>query len=912
MEEHSIGNRAVTYTRTSGKSQDKKLSHAGQDRVIFAYVADKQLHTIKSFSEVGSGLDTSERPEFLEMIAYVLDPANDISHVIFHDLSRFSRGTDDPYIYLRILDEHDIIIHAADDRTNSDDDNDLLWGVRFALNHQQSKDISSLTIRGHNESVLMGNDISPVVAYGYEKYYFEDGSKMRPRWRPHPERAAHVVMMYTMRSQGHFPMAIRDRLEDLGIPPPRGLRWTTGTILKILRSNTYLGYSQVGKTSKSKFPRHRRRRKLVENPNAHPPLVSQELFDRVQALMPKLSRAQRPSPKSYTSPNPLINRVKCANHNDEPNANMVVANSRSGGKKLTCSVKKGSGIRNCSNPDVELDDFLKTVGQSLAERLSNQGTMRQQLDDLNKTSGTQAAEEKDRQASIAKRLRAIEREKDTLIKGLRHAEQEFPENIADFNKALSALNKEKAQLEQQKTDIDHETKELMAFLAGPEGLSEAMAELGMAIDPEDLELTSRFLKTFIRRVEVSDDRATMYYSLPLPDTTMTEAGYMTSAPIQQGSSEILLDYAVPAAAWACGAAQIPDRPGRSRQAPTARPSCPASRPARTTFLLPPDRPGKTETCRRRNPQRPTGRSDGPVPAPASASPKPTPSSTGTDACLPALPPPRSGLRPKSIPRADTSACLPARDPAAPHEPETPRPGSWRSSPSSAVLAGHTHRFHALLGKIAAVEHPHRLRVSQLGAQVFLQASYDRVIVPAGLGEKALHGPGRSRNGFGEILGVATLLGLDQQGLEIVPAVFPPLLASEGHCEERMKLSKRLVNPLEGCHIHHAASPYQSTTIPRMPYYITRRCNTSIGLDHPTRLALRVAQNPGSRSLLCAIITLIANAIAVLGRPDFAPDSPLRPMPCSSVIQVCLTPEAKFLDQRCPTACTGSRRRLARP
>ena len=34
----------------------------------------------------------------------------------------------------------------------------------------------------------------------------------------------------------------------------------------------------------------------------------------------------------------------------------------------------------------------------------------------------------------------------------------------------------------------------------------------------------------------------------------------------------------------------------------------------------------------------------------------------------------------------------------------------------AVLAGYTHRFQALLGEIAAVEHPHRLRVLRLGAR----------------------------------------------------------------------------------------------------------------------------------------------------------------------------------------------------
>ena len=47
----------------------------------------------------------------------------------------------------------------------------------------------------------------------------------------------------------------------------------------------------------------------------------------------------------------------------------------------------------------------------------------------------------------------------------------------------------------------------------------------------------------------------------------------------------------------------------------------------------------------------------------------------------------------------------------------------------------------------------------------------------------------------------TLWELDQLGLEIVPAVFPPLLASEGHCrrthetlEKTRKPARRLPHP----------------------------------------------------------------------------------------------------------------------
>ncbi len=85
-----ITNRAVTYARTSGRSQDERLSHGGQDAVMFPYCKKKGLNIVKSFYEVASGLDSENRPTFLEMIQFVLNPENKISHVVCHDLSHFS------------------------------------------------------------------------------------------------------------------------------------------------------------------------------------------------------------------------------------------------------------------------------------------------------------------------------------------------------------------------------------------------------------------------------------------------------------------------------------------------------------------------------------------------------------------------------------------------------------------------------------------------------------------------------------------------------------------------------------------------------------------------------------------------------------------------------------------------------
>ena len=558
-----ITNRAVTYARTSGRSQDERLSHGGQDAVMFPYCKKKGLNIVKSFYEVASGLDSENRPTFLEMIQFVLNPENNISHVVCHDLSRFSRSKGDPHTYLKLLDDHDIIIHAAADETNSDDDNDLLWDVFFIFNHQYSKTISELTIRGQSESVKMGNDISPVVAYGYEKYWVTDDGKVqdeddkaqdkddkksrsrknrRPRWRLHPEHSKHVLLIYTMRDQGYLPMGICNHLNDLGIPAPRGGLWTTSTIRNMLRNLTYRGYSQVGKTSKSAFPRHRRKRELVQNPNAHPAIIPEDLWNRVQARMIKKPIAERQPPRSPGSPNPVSDRTKCVKPGHK--ANMLVANSTNGGKKLTCSVKKNSGVRYCDSEDIDLEVFLKAVGTALKQRLSTPSIIQEQYHAMIKNNGELVEQEKEKQAAGTKRSKEIDQEKANLMAALSAAEKDFPENVLDFNKALSALNKEQEQIEQQQKEKGEDTSELMAFLADPEGPMEALMELGDRIDLEDREVTSRFLRSFINRVDICGDEATMYYAMPLSNTVETPDGYRASVPIDR--SAILLEDSAPA------------------------------------------------------------------------------------------------------------------------------------------------------------------------------------------------------------------------------------------------------------------------------------------------------------------------------------------------------------------------------
>ena len=95
---------------------------------------------------------------------------------------------------------------------------------------------------------------------------------------------------------------------------------------------------------------------------------------------------------------------------------------------------------------------------------------------------------------------------------------------------------------------------------------------------------------------------------------------------------------------------------------------------------------------------------------------------------------------------------------------------------------------------------------QSGPQVLLEPAHHQVVVPRRLGKKTLQRPRRRRNRLRQVLGVAPLLGLHQQALQIVATVLPRLPASKGWRKVVMKILKGLVHPLKVCRIHRPAPP----------------------------------------------------------------------------------------------------------
>ena len=151
-----MSRKAVGYRRVSGKSQADNFSLRSQDEDIRDYAEHEGLPFDTMFTDVGSGLSTKQRPNFLNMGEYALDRKNSITDVVFHDLDRFTRNIEEFFIYTKDLIKAGITLHLAVDGEKYDYHSEEKWHQRLVAGQAESKRTSRRTKRGQRTATRMG------------------------------------------------------------------------------------------------------------------------------------------------------------------------------------------------------------------------------------------------------------------------------------------------------------------------------------------------------------------------------------------------------------------------------------------------------------------------------------------------------------------------------------------------------------------------------------------------------------------------------------------------------------------------------------------------------------------------------------------------------------------------------------
>lgn len=312
---------AGVYTRLSIEDEDdeEQNSIGNQKKIALDYLKDKDAIAVTEYyvDNGYTGMNFS-RPDFQRMMNDLR--SGKINCVIVKDISRLGRHFVMTSEFVeKIFPMMGVRLICINDDYDSFDENcdsaSLLLPFKMVMNDSYVKDISK-KIRSSISAKMDSGEYLPSassIPYGYirnpEQNTFDIDEEVAPV----------VVRIFEMRANGVALNAIAKTLNEEGIPCPGKLRylrgitkaakyenalWIHGTLRKILMDQVYIGNRVHGRVKRDKLGMEKTRRseeewQVIEN--AHQPIISQELFDKVQEAMNEAA-AKRNAYKQQEAP----------------------------------------------------------------------------------------------------------------------------------------------------------------------------------------------------------------------------------------------------------------------------------------------------------------------------------------------------------------------------------------------------------------------------------------------------------------------------------------------------------------------------------------------------------------------------------------------------------------------------------
>lgn len=290
------------YVRLSKEDSraGESVSVENQRLMLTKHVREMGWELKEIYQDDGFTGTNQKRPAFQRMIADVKQGF--INTILIKDLSRLGRN----YLEVGNLAEIFLPEHGCELISLNEKIDDMMF-LRNWFNEQHSKTTSKKVKAAKRICAENGKYLGTYAPYGYKK----DG-EVRHKLFVDENTAPIVRRIFTMRAGGMSARGIMAQLNEDGITPPRdyyyqgkksknpkrstGL-WAESAVKSILRNEVYIGNLVQFKVGTVSYKNNKTVRKSpddwVRAENTHEPVITRELWDRVQNLLDKNQRNRR-------------------------------------------------------------------------------------------------------------------------------------------------------------------------------------------------------------------------------------------------------------------------------------------------------------------------------------------------------------------------------------------------------------------------------------------------------------------------------------------------------------------------------------------------------------------------------------------------------------------------------------------
>ncbi len=304
--------------------------------------------------------------------------------------------------------------------------------------------------------------------YGYKNEWVSDPSasidkrtgqpRTRLKWVVDLEQAEVVKWLFKEYLLGNGFKKLASKLNEKGVRAPRSDSWAPSAIREMLRNHSYLGWYCLGKTSRVKGSDGQKR--YIDNPmdqwriykNAHEPIVTEDLFKKVQKRMAKIAKKYKKEishAKAEHSNYLLTGLIKCA----VCEANFTVQSTKAKAGEpprywhYVCGYRRNRGTSVCSNSNrINMNVLDKAVLEATEQKLMDPEMIHnvaKQAERILERARLDAHETE----GLEQKKRKLEQEIDRLMRALTAADQTpdaaklISEEIQERKKRLKEIDR---------------------------------------------------------------------------------------------------------------------------------------------------------------------------------------------------------------------------------------------------------------------------------------------------------------------------------------------------------------------------------------------------------------------------------------------------------------------------------------
>jgi len=376
MKHYKVG----VYVRLSKEDSRtaESVSIENQKLMLTKHVIEKGWELQEIYQDDGFSGTNQNRPAFQRMIADV--KSGYINTILIKDLSRLGRN------YLEVgnlaevfLPEHGCELISLNEKL------DEMMVFRNWFNEQHSKTTSIKVRAGRRISAQNGKYLGAYAPYGYIK-----DPKDRHKLIIDQNTAPVVQMIFQMRASGMGFRSIAVKLNQDGIIPPREYyyqsknaknptktrqMWGETTVKDIMKNEAYIGHLVAGKLESQSY-KHQKlvkkdRNQWIRVENTHEPIISQELWARVQSYT---DRKFRPRRLKDGDANLFAGLLFCADCGFRLRGNVERRTRKDGSKyrkvSYMCSTYANNGKGACTIHSITEEALIELVLTHIKSRLA--------------------------------------------------------------------------------------------------------------------------------------------------------------------------------------------------------------------------------------------------------------------------------------------------------------------------------------------------------------------------------------------------------------------------------------------------------------------------------------------------------------------------------------------------------------